>query len=450
MKRISVVALFVGVVFALGVYLNLAASKLRDEQVVEWTPKEKGMLAKMQITDNLGQSIQATGNRWAEHESAARFGQKLFFDKRLSRSGDLACATCHAPDRYFTDGKKLPVAGDHIGERNTPTIVGAALSSWQFWDGRADSLWSQALGPLENQNEQANNRTNIVHTIREYYINEYESVFGPLPNIDFYQLARHASPQSPAVDERANWSNMTDTERDAINRVFTNLGKAIAAYESKLIPAPGKFDAYIQAVLDDDVVKQNTIYNRTEQFGLKLFLSEKGGRCANCHNGPMLTNFDFQAIAVPPVPSQGGDLGRILAAPLVDSNEFNCMSPYSDADTQQGDCAETQYTKITGIELVGAFKVPSLRNIKKTAPYMHKGQLKNLGQVLQYYNRAPQEMSAHSEIEPLSLLPAELKSIEAFLRTLDSDIAVDKTWLEAPKGDTNNFYNPLVSWMARR
>ena len=88
-------------------------------------------------------------NALADDARAARLGQFLFFDAGLSQNGRVSCASCHVPEQAFTDGKPL-FEGLGRGERNTPTLWNVAYQRWFFWDGRADSLWSQALGPLTN------------------------------------------------------------------------------------------------------------------------------------------------------------------------------------------------------------------------------------------------------------------------------------------------------------
>ncbi|MCK5325020.1 MAG: hypothetical protein KAJ57_03395, partial [Woeseiaceae bacterium] len=96
-------------------------------------------------------------------------------------------------------------------------------------------------------------------------------------------------------------------------------------------------------------------------------------------------------------------------------NEFVCLGEYSDDPARR--CAELSYVR-TGPELIGATRTPSLRNLARTSPYMHKGQLATLAEVLEHYNRAPEAMIGHNEAEALNLSPPQLKRLEAFLQTL--------------------------------
>jgi cytochrome c peroxidase len=111
------------------------------------------------------------------------------------------------------------------------------------------------------------------------------------------------------------------------------------------------------------------------------------------------------------------DVGRAKGARQVLNDEFNCLSPYSDATTK--DCAELRFLKTDGHELERQFKVPTLRNVSKTAPYMHAGQFATLREVLEHYSQAPEAPAGHSELEPVNFSEKELGQLEAFLRSLD-------------------------------
>jgi len=119
-------------------------------------------------------------NKVADDARALALGQKLFFDTRLSSTGKVACATCHLPHQGFQDSQPL---GKGVGTttRRTMPIAGTAYSPWLFWDGRKDSQWAQALGPLESPVEHGGSRTQYAHLIAQHHRSEYEALFGPLP-----------------------------------------------------------------------------------------------------------------------------------------------------------------------------------------------------------------------------------------------------------------------------
>ena len=105
-------------------------------------------------------------NRVADDPRAADLGRRLFFDTRLSSNGRVACSTCHQPDRAFQDGIAL-AAGVGTTARRTMPIAGMARSPFLFWDGRKDSLWAQALGPLESPVEHGGTRAQYAHVVAD-------------------------------------------------------------------------------------------------------------------------------------------------------------------------------------------------------------------------------------------------------------------------------------------
>lgn len=384
-----------------------------------WSEEELRLIDSLSL-DHLPPLPADPSNRVADDPEAAGLGRALFFDTRLSASGKVACATCHLPDRQFQDGLAL-ARGVGTTNRRTMPIAGAAHSPWLFWDGRKDSLWSQALGPLESPAEHGTDRTAIARLVAEHYRDPYERVFGPLPAPA--RLPLHAAPGGTA-GAAAAWLAMDDVERDQVNRVFANVGKAIAAFERGILPGPGRFDRYASALASGGA---EGIMSRQEQEGLRLFIG-KGG-CINCHNGPMLTDSHFHNTGVPAVPGLPEDRGRATGALAVRDDPFNCLGRYSDAAPE--DCAELNFMSAGGEELERAYKTPSLRNVAARPPYMHAGQIGTLAEVLDHYDRAPEASEGHSEIRPLSLAPEEIAALEAFLRSLDEEPVPDHPRLAA-------------------
>lgn len=352
-------------------------------------------------------------NRVADDPRAVVFGQKLFFDTRLSVNGKIACATCHLPGQGFQDSKPL---GEGVGTttRRTMPIAGTAYSPWLFWDGRKDSLWAQALGPLESAVEHGGSRTQYAHVIEQYYRAEYEALFGPLP--DLSDAARFPASAGPVPDPATlqAWEQMSPADRETISRIYANMGKAIAAYERTIMPGRSRFDQYVEALLQNNTPAMRAALSPDEVAGLRLFVGK--AQCINCHNGPLFTNNDFHNTGVPAVPGLPEDTGRALGVRQALADEFNCLSPYSDAAPEE--CGELRFAKTDDHELERQFKPPSLRDVAERAPYMHAGQFSTLHMVLEHYNQAPAAPGGHSELTPLSLSEQELAELEAFLRSL--------------------------------
>ncbi len=278
---------------------------------------------------------------------------------RLSANGRVACSTCHQPDRGFQDGLPLAVGVGTTARRAMP-IAGTARSPFLFWDGRKDSLWAQALGPLESAVEHGGTRSHYARVVASHYRDEYEAVFGPLSDL-----------------------SAVETLWEAVTAIFGGIGKAIAAYGA------ARFDQYVAAVtggrpaagmLSDDVVA-----------GLRLFIGE--AYCTQCHNGPLLTNYEFHNTGVPPRPGLPPDEGRLAGAIAVGRDEFNCRSRWSDAHQR---CAELEF--------------------------MATDDLTSLAEVLDHYDRAPAAVSGHTALHPLR---EERRQLEAFLRTLSGPILID-------------------------
>jgi cytochrome c peroxidase len=387
-----------------------------------WSDDELDALRKLWI-GSLPPLPADPSNQYADNLDAAALGQKLFFDTRFSSNNKVACATCHLPDKQFQDGTPL-ANGVGTTNRRTMTILGTAYSPWLFWDGRKDSQWAQALGPMESSVEHGGNRTLYAHLIAEFYADEYTALFGPLP--DLSGLPRSAGPVADP-EAAANWEAMSPEEKEAVTRIYVNMGKSIAAYERQLNPGASRFDQYVEAILNNDPAA-GEILTRDEIAGLNLFISE--ANCINCHNGPLFTNNDFHNTGVPTAKDLPEDAGRSLGAQQVLADEFNCLSAYSDA--QPDDCAELNFLVIDEHQQERQYKPPSLRNVSQRGPFMHAGQFATLEEVLNHYNTAPQAPAGHSELEPLNLTEKQIAQIIAFLKTLDGPIDADPRWLTAP------------------
>jgi cytochrome c peroxidase len=345
-------------------------------------------------------------NRLADDPRAAALGAALFSDQRLSASGAISCASCHVPQRGFDDGA-LPGQGVGQTTRRTMPLIGSAYSPWFFWDGRADSQWAQALGPLEHPGEHATTRLAVARVLEQHYAGAYQPVFGPLP--DLSGLPASAGPFGTA-EERQAWASLTDMARKNIDTVFANAGKAIAAFERTLAPERGRFDDFADRLTSG---QPGATLSDQEQRGLATFIGR--GQCTQCHNGPLLSDTFFHNTGVPQPADLPLDLGRLPALAQVDVDPFNCLGLFSDARPDQ--CIELRF-KSTDDSLLRAFKTPSLRGVAQRAPYMHAGQLPDLESVVAHYNSAPWSPVGVTELHRLSLTDAEMADLAAFLKTL--------------------------------
>jgi cytochrome c peroxidase len=422
------------IIFVVGICFLLLLILLwwSESRPPPWTQAEKSILKTLNIA-NLPVLKPDPSNAVADNLQAAKFGQLLFFDTRLSGNGKVACATCHQPQRRFSDGLSKAVALGQ-SQRNTPSIVGSAYSPWLYWDGRKDSQWSQALSPLEDPAEQGSNRMYLARLISNdsLYSKTYVELFGELPDFnDTSRFPENAGPMPYPLWNQA-WLNMTAADQYLLSQVFANLGKVLAAYERKLMPGPARFDEYVNAVLhEDDTLPANELFNSQEIEGLRLFIGEAG--CLQCHNGPLLSNNEFHNTGLLPFPGEVPDQGRSKGVEILKNDPFNCLGPFSDEMSHQ--CQEFTYMR-TGSVVLGSMRTPSLRNLGGTAPYMHKGQLSTLAQVMEHYNAAPLALIGHNEAKPLGLSKKQLGQLELFLNTLDAPLSTADEWLLKPDSST--------------
>lgn len=339
-------------------------------------------------------------NAVADDPRAAALGQYLFFETRLSGNGHFSCATCHDPARSFTDGRRVFEATGQ-GTRHTLSLWNVAYNRWLFWDGRADSLWSQALKPIEHPLEMAGNRREVVALLRRDADLDaaYQAVFGPID-------------PDPA---------------DGVKRVFANVGKAIEAYERRLVSRRSPFDVFVEGVRENDGEKRRAL-SAEAQRGLRLFVGR--GNCRVCHAGPNLSDGEFHDINLTQGPP---DPGRYAGIEALQRDEFGAGGALS--DDRAGPRAQSSRFLVPTFHNLGQMKTPSLRNVATTAPYMHQGQFATLREVLQHYSTVdPPPLSNAAQdklLRPLRLTDPETADLVAFLSSL-TDVAIDPALLTKP------------------
>ena len=274
-------------------------------------------------------------------EARAQLGRRLFFDKNLSRTHEVACGTCHAPDHAFSDPVPVSTGVDQrLGTRNAPALVNLAWGESFFWDGRVPTLEDQAGKPIENPVEM------------------------DLPIAE--AAARVAGdPTYAKLFDDAYLGSATEA----------SLRKAIASFVRTLVSGDSPYDRHLRG--DDGE------FGDAERRGEDLFLSEKAA-CFHCHPAGRLTNEGF----------------------------FN-NGTYVDG----GDSGRQMVTGRTGD--LGKFKVPGLRNVGASAPYMHDGSLATLEAVVDQYARGGRGSPwTDPQIRPLTLSSDEKTDLVAFLRSL--------------------------------
>ena len=358
------------------------------------------------------------GNHYADNPQAADLGERIFFDPRFSGNGKLSCASCHQPERFFTDGLPRGI-GMQSTLRNTPTLQGAAFQSWFYWDGRRDSLWSQALVPFEAAEEMGSDRLAVIRKLGKNpeYRRLYESVFNPFPQqLLGERLPTHAGPLG-GKSTRDAWFEIDEATREQINRVFANLGKAIAAYERQISMPVTRLDRYLE-MRKVDPSQARQLMSADELAGLALFADTERTHCTRCHNGSWFRNGDFHNIGTGSFSGERLDFGRVFGVRAAIIDEFNCLGNYSDASPSECDHFKFM-NRSSHVPLEGAFRVPGLRLVGDTAPYMHDGRFANLELVIDYYRNPPSEgVNGLHELPSMEISDLEARQLVAFLQTL--------------------------------
>ncbi len=390
-----------------------------DSEAVEFSDRERQRILRLSPLE--APPLDAT-NRFDGDPRAELLGRFLFFDAALSANGEVSCATCHDPRTELSDTE--PVAkGLGVGTRRTPSLWNVASQRWFFHDGRADSLWSQALGPIENPLEMGGSRTAVAHRIaREPALRAaFEELRGPLPELEDgarFPARAHPDPRRPDAAHARAWAAMAPADREAIDRLFSDVGKVIAAYERGFVSRDAPFDRFVEGLREDDAAKRESL-GAAARRGLKLFLGK--GRCRLCHNGPAFTDGEFHGLGLA---ARGGgmptDPGRYAGVPALLADPFNAAGRFSDAP--EGERAARLEGMVAGPANWGEFKTPSLRNVARRPPFMHGGQFEDLAAVLHFYSTlegaAPLHQHQEQVLTAREFTEGERTDLAAFLESL--------------------------------
>ena len=334
-------------------------------------------------------------NRAQGRPAAVAWGRALFNDKRLSRSGQVSCASCHVPSRAFQDGLPTARAGDAAtpGRRNTPSLQDSDLQRWLGWDGAHDSLWAASLAPLLARDEMAQGLAELAALVRR--------------TPDLKRAYRRASEQSPPADDE---------------QLVVDLAKALAAYQATLRSPRTPFDDFRDALARGDVRAAGR-YPAAAQRGLRLFIGH--GRCSVCHAGPAFSNGEFADIGVPFFVHGGVDPGRHGGLQALQSSRMNRLGSFNDAQAHGAKLPDPRAVTTRHVVIeprhFGEFRVPGLRQLTRTAPYMHNGSLATLEDVVRHYDQLNEDrLHADGEriLRRLDLTSAQAADLAAFLRSL--------------------------------
>lgn len=361
-----------------------------------------GELERLQRLGPIGEAPPSPTNRVADDPAAQHLGQALFFDTEMSGEGTISCASCHDPAHGFADPRPLSRGvANREGTRHASTLANAAWNPFQFWDGRADSLWAQPIQAIENPLEGDFTRAEVAHFIAAKYRAPYETLFGPLPDLS-------GVPPSARPGDDA-WSQMSEADRDAVNRIAANVGKALEAYVRRLVSRNSALDRYLAG--DESALTE------AQLRGAKIFVAEEKGRCIVCHDGPNLSDGAFHNLGLADVT---GDDGRFSGMAKLLADPLNGDGAYSDAPGG----------RLSGLEQrrdqVGQFKTPTLRDVTLRPPYGHNGTVATLEAWIDLHTRGFDDGGTFAgtregTIRPVPLTAGEKADLLAFLRALEGE-----------------------------
>ena len=296
-------------------------------------------------------------------------GKKLYYDKILSSDGNVACASCHAPNKGFADGKRTSTGiNNALGPINSPTVFNSAYNRFQFWDGRATTLEDQSQGPVGNSKEMFGGKADpweeAVARLRASpeFVKAFNAVFGHAPT-------RDAAAKAIATYERTVLlGNSFHDRAEALMRkrvVEEESGKFILKAEDYAAALKAEFATQGPVLKDFGFTADKSAVN-PDEFGKRLLngreLFFNKARCTNCHTGDTYTDHTFHNLGVGTTKE-----GNV---PIDELGRFARL-PTGHKDQSQ----------------VGAFKTPGVRGLLQTAPYMHSGDEKTLEDVVAFYDR---------------------------------------------------------------
>ncbi|HET7200391.1 MAG TPA: cytochrome c peroxidase, partial [Burkholderiales bacterium] len=286
-------------------------------------------------------------NRVSGNKSAIDLGERLFFERRLSSNGQVSCSHCHLPERNWTDGLPRAVGLAEV-DRNAPSVVNIRYHHWFAWDGAHDSLWAQSISPILDPRELGMSAAGVAKFIRgdRDLACRYRKTFGAAPGSD---------------DEK----------------ILVDAAKSLAAFLETLVSGRTTFDEFRDALVRGDR-EAMAHYPEDAQRGLKLFVGK--GACDTCHTGPAFTDGEFHDTGI----RSETDSGRYGGIKKLLGERMNLLGPYND-DPKRSTAVGTQHVSLEHRNF-GEFKVPSLRNLESSMPYMHNGGVATLRDVVKHYS----------------------------------------------------------------
>jgi cytochrome c peroxidase len=427
--------------------LLLSACATQDDGDVLFSDTEKAIIKTLVYQD----APADTSNAYEFNAAAATLGQKFFWDTRFSggieitgnrtaapgvtagsakdfaagQTRKVACVTCHDPNFGWADSASKPnkvSLGVNLTDRNAPTVLNTAHNTYSLWDGSVDSVWS-VMRPAIEGNSHGFGRAGVAYVIcnSATYLAEYNAIFGTTDTGAVCAALPSGTPPSLlngwGRPTGSLYTSLTAGQRLSVDRIFANFGKAIAAYERKLVSKNSPFDQWANG--------NEAAMSAPQKRGLKLFIGK--GNCVRCHSGPNFSDNDFHNLGVPQDGLIGStfDYGRnigitkLLTTTTAGNGYYNTASIYNDGSAN----------RVAGLSAasshIGQFKTPTLRSVSMTAPYFHTGGFNSLWDVVNFYNFAGNggnfPGTKDTRLTTRRMTNEEMEDLVEFLKALDGE-----------------------------
>jgi len=419
--------------------LGFAACSSQNDGDIVFSDTEKAIIKTLVYADPADDPT----NAYDQNSAAATLGQQFFWDTQFS--GDILvqgsrvssfapatndtsakkinCAACHSPTYGWADNASRPNAtslGVNFTSRNSPTILNTAHNTYSLWDGAVDSLWGVARPAIEG-NPHGFYRAGVAYIIcnsntaaKGNYRSQHDTIFGTAETAAI--CGTLTAPANGNGYGKTQYTAFNSTQQGYVDKIFTNFGKAIAAYERLIVSKNSAFDRWAAG--------SESAMSVSQKRGLKAFIGK--GNCIRCHSGPNFSDGAFHNLGVPQVGgfSNGDDDGRFdgITTLVSGANAFiNSKTVHDDSASSTDRVSALSATSST----VGQFKTPTLRSVSQTGPYFHNGTFNSLWDVVNFYNFAGNAGNFPGTKDTIlttrRMTNEEMEDIMNFLNALDGE-----------------------------
>lgn len=383
-------------------------------------------------------------NQYVNNSAAATLGQKFFWDPQFSgdivvqgnrgasyapqttngSARQISCATCHAPSFGWADNTSIPnnvSLGANFTNRNSPTVLNTSFNTYSTWTGGTDSVWAVMRPGVEGATTQNFSRVGVAAILCANTVYDADNLAGEYANVFGLGDCTGVPGIGTIAGQSDNWgrndfAGLAVAVQDRINLLFANFGKAIGAYEHKLVSKNSAFDQWAEG-------NENAM-SASQKRGLKLFIGK--GNCVRCHSGPNFADGSFHNLGVPQIGGPLGTLDEGRYTGVADLLSASVNGTFNTAGIYNG---TPSVNRVSGLSQnstdIGKFKTPTLRSVNRTPPYFHNGTFNSLWDVVNFYNFAGNAGNFPGTKDPIlttrRMTNEEMEDLVNFLKALEGE-----------------------------